>query len=255
MARSLRFVILCIIVLVLAVFLAGCSEGGDAAPSETVAPATTAGPLYGAGDIVRSASGTESPAWLVLGYDAASDSYTRALIYRNADGSYGYRTSGTTDTAKRTVMERVMTVKITHIDAASVPTAAPTTVTTEATVTATKTTTPATTSATTTATTSTVRPKISGMEPDHGEAGTRVVTEIKGSGFLRDLTAELRHKGEENIKAATVSWYSDRSVTCTFLIPNTSPAGAWDIMVTNPNGLSDEYTNYFSVQGNTSGPI
>jgi hypothetical protein len=255
MERSLRILIILSLFIVTGVYLAGCTDDTTTAPPETAAPATTAGPLYSAGDIVRSASGSESPAWLVLGYDSATDSYSRALIYKNADGSYGYRTGKAADTAKRATMEKVMTVKITQVDAGSIPTAAPTTVTTEATVAATKTFAAATTSASPTPTTSTVKPRISGMDPDHGEAGTRVVTEIKGSGFLKDLTAQLRHKGEEDIKATTVSWYSDKSVTATFLLPNTSPAGAWDIMVTNPNGLSDEYTNYFSVQGNTSGPL
>jgi Rieske Fe-S protein len=255
MQRYLRIPGIISIILILAVFLSGCSDTPDTAASETIAPATTAGPLYTAGDIVRSASGSESPAWMVLGYDPATDSYTRALIYKNADGSYGYRTSGTTDSAMRVTMEKVMTVKISHVDAGAIPTAAPTTLTTEPTATATQAAATTTTSAATTETTSTTRPSIKGMDPDEGEAGTRVVTEITGSGFLKDLTAELRHKGEDNIKAKTVSWYSDKSVTATFVISNETTVGPWDIVVTNPNGLSAEYTNYFTIRGNESGPL
>jgi hypothetical protein len=39
-------------------------------------------------------------------------------------------------------------------------------------------------------------------------------------------------------------------VTCTFELSNTTRVGTWDIVVTNPNGLSGEYTNYFTVRGN-----
>jgi len=88
------------------------------------------------------------------------------------------------------------------------------------------------------------------MSPEQGEAGTAVVTEITGSNFVSDLKAELRHSGEKNIKASKVSWYSSSSVTCTFELSNTTRVGTWDIVVTNPNGLSGEYTNYFTVRGN-----
>lgn len=257
MERFLKILIIFSFFLLMAATFSGCSDSSDTTPAETAAPVTTIAPLYEAGDVVRSASGSDDPAWLVLGYDAASDSYTRALIRKNADGSYGYRTNKASDTAKRSTMEKVMTVKITHVDAESIPTAAPTTAATETTVATTtaKTATAATTSATTTATTSSARPSIKGMSPDSGEAGTKVVTEITGSGFLKDIIAELRHKGEDKINATSVSFYSDKSVTCTFVLPNTSTVGAWDIVVTNPNGLSDEYTNYFTVRGNTSGPL
>jgi hypothetical protein len=241
------------IFLVIGVSLTGCSDTGDQAPAETTAAVTTQAPLYIPGDIVRSVSGTESPAWLIIGYDASADTYTRALIYRNTDGSYGYRMNSATETSQRPMLEKVFTVKITHVTADSVPTSAPATATTAATETATMALT--TTSASTTVTTSNARPSIKAMDPDEGEAGTRVVTEITGSDFLKDLAAELRHKGEDNIKATTVSWYSDKSVTCTFVIPNTTKVGPWDIVVTNPNGLSAEYTNYFTVRGNESGPI
>lgn len=248
MERSATIFTAFCIFLIIGVSMSGCSDSPDPGASETGVPATTAGPLYTAGDIVRSASGSESPAWLVLSYDPASDSYSRALVYKNIDGSYGYRTSPNTEMSKRTMMEKVFTVKITTVTVESIPTAAPTTVTTEITTTVTKTTTSA--SATTTTTTSTARPSIKAMAPEQGEAGTEVVTEITGSNFVSDLKAELRRSGEKSIKATEISWYSSSSVTCTFDLPNTTKVGAWDIVVTNPNGLSGEYTNYFTVRGN-----
>ena len=230
--------------------MTGCSDTADTTPADTIAATTTEGPLFSAGDVVRSATAAESPAWLVVSYDPATDSYTRALIYKNTDGTFGYRTSSATETSKRTMMERVYTVKITHVTVASVLTGAPTTATTA--VTAMATTAPATATVTATKTTmmSTAKPSIKAMAPDEGEAGTTVTTEITGSDFMANLTATLRHTGGDTISARTVSLYSSSSVTCIFDLPNSTKVGSWDIIVTNPNGLSGEYTNYFIVRGN-----
>jgi hypothetical protein len=252
MERFTKIFIILSIFLIIGVSMAGCSDSPDPAASGstsgTVAATTTAGPLYTAGDIVRSASGSESPAWLVVSYDPAGDSYTRALIYKNSDGSYGYRVNSNAETSKRATMEKVFTVKITHVAVSSVPTAAPTTVTTAATPTTARTTT--TTAAA--KTTSSARPGIKAMDPEEGEAGTTVSVEITGNDFLSNLTAMLRRSDQTSIKATTISWYSSSSVTATFDIPNSTKVGTWDIVVTNPNGLSGEYTNYFTVHGNKS---
>jgi hypothetical protein len=250
MERSATIFIALSIFLIMGVSMTGCSDNPDSAASgstsDTVAATTTTGPLFTTGDIVRSATGSESPAWLVLSYDPAGDSYTRALIYKNTDGTWGYRVNSKTDTSQRVMMEKVFTVKITHVTVASVPTAAPTTVTTVVTTTRTK----ATTAAATTTTISPARPSIKAMNPDQGYAGGSVSTEITGSNFVSNLTARLRHSGEDSITATTVKYYSSSSVTCTFYLPNTTKVGTWDIVVTNPNGLSGDLTNYFTVRGN-----
>jgi hypothetical protein len=250
MERSATIIIAFSILLIIGVSMAGCSDNTDSAASDTVAATTTAGPLYTAGDIVRSTSGSESPAWLIVSYDSAADSYKRALIYKNTDGSYGYRMSSVTETSTRAQMEKVYTVKITHVTAESIPTAPPTTVTT--TVTTTTTGIPTATAATVTATTVTSndKPAIKAMDPEEGEAGTTVSTVITGSGFVSNLTAMLRHSGETSIRAITVSRSSSSSVTCTFDLPNTTKVGTWDIVITNPNGLTGEMTDDFMVRGN-----
>lgn len=249
MKHSAKTFILFSIFLITGASMTGCSDNTvPFGTSGTVAAATTAGPLFTAGDIIRSATGSQSPAWLVLGYDSAQDSYTRALIHRNSDGSWGYRVNSNTETSSRTLMEKVYTVKIAHVNVASVPTAAPTVITAGVTPTATRT--KATTTAATTTIQSTARPSIKEMNPDEGEAGTTVSTEITGAGFLSNLTAALRHAGESSIPATRVIWVSPSSVTCTFDLPNTTRAGSWDIVVTNPNGFSGEFTNYFMVRGN-----
>jgi hypothetical protein len=245
------FIVLSIF-LIIGVSLTGCTDNSDQTASgstpDNVAVKTTTGPLYAAGDIVRSATGGESPAWLVVSYDSAGDSYTRALIYKNADGTWGYRVNSKTETSLRAIMEKVYTVKITHVTVSSVPTAAPTTVTTEVTTTATRTTT--TTAVAVTTTTSTARPSIRNMDPGEGEAGTTVTTKITGSDFVSNLTALLHRSDETSITATKVTVSSESSVTCTFDLPNTTAVGTWDIVVTNPNGMSGEITNYFLVHGN-----
>jgi hypothetical protein len=146
------------------------------------------------------------------------------------------------------MLEKVYTVKITHVTVESVPTMAPATVTTVVTTAATSTTATATGTATTTM--SMNRPSIKAIDPEEGEAGTAVTAEITGSNFVSNLTATLRHSGVDSITATKISYYSASSVTCIFDIPNTTAVGSWDIVVTNPNGLSGEKTNYFIVHGN-----
>jgi hypothetical protein len=249
MNHSAKIVLALSIFLIIGVSMTGCSDNADSAASTTVAATTTASTLFTAGDIVRTATGSESPAWLVVSYDSTGDSYVRALIYRNADGTWGYRVNNKTDTSLRTTMEKLYTVKIAHVSVASVPTGAPTTITTVVTNAAPRTT---TTTAAATTTLSTARPSIKAMDPDEGQAGTTVSTEITGSDFVSNLTALLRHSGESSITATKVTWASASSVTCTFDLPNTTKVGPWDIVVTNPNGRSGEFTNYFTVRGNTT---
>jgi|WetSurMetagenome_2_1015567.scaffolds.fasta_scaffold151512_1 hypothetical protein len=257
MNHSTTLFIIFSIFLIVSVSMAGCSDSSDSSASgsatDTVAAATTAGPLYSSGDVVRSATGSESPAWLVVSYDSATDSYKKALIYKNADGSYGYRTGSSADTLKRAGMEKVYTVKIAHVTAESVPTAAPktaTTVVTAATTGAATTTGATTTAATTTTTASAAKPVVKKIDPEQGEAGTSVSTDITGGDFISNLTIKLRRSGETSITARDVTWYSATSVSGIFDLPNTTKAGSWDIVITNPNGQSGELTNYFMVQGN-----
>jgi len=236
--------------LIIAVSVSGCSDTSSPAPADTTVVTTVTGPVYSPGDIVKSPSGTDSPAWLVVSYDGTTDSYTRALIYKNADGSYGYRMNSATENTKRGSLERIYSVKITHVAVDSIPTGTPTTaapVATTATASA-----AATSASATTATISTDRPSIKDMSPDAGEAGTIVTTEITGSNFDANASALLRLSGEKSIAASTVSYYSSQSITCIFSLANTTKVGQWDIVVTNPNGLSGEYNGFFTVHGNTT---
>jgi hypothetical protein len=116
------------------VFISACmgsSGTGNTTPqitSVTTVPST--GALYSAGDIVRNPKGSPDTAWLVIGYDPAKDNYERAYIYRNADGTWGYRLDTRTEQANRVVMENLYTEKITNRAPASIPILQPTAVAT-----------------------------------------------------------------------------------------------------------------------------
>lgn len=250
MENQPKIILIFSIFLIIGISMTGCSDSPDPAVSDTVAPATTAGNIYTAGDIVRSPGGVESPAWLVVSYDSADDSYTRALIYKNTDGSYGYRTNQATETTTRAILEKVYTIKITHVAVESVPTAAPATITTVVTTARTTTMTTTSTAAPTTTETSSAKPSIRKIDPEEGEAGATVIMEITGSDFMSNLTAQLRRSGEDSISATKVSRSSSSGVTCTFDLSNETKVGSWDIVITNPNGKSGELTNYFIVRGN-----
>lgn len=237
------------ILLVACLLIAGCStpDTGD----QTVQPtATVAGALYSAGDIVKNPKSTASTAWLVIGYDADSDSYERALVYPNADGSWGYRMDTRTEKADRGVMETVYSEIVEHISPSSVPVGTPTAVTTVATTAG------VTLSATKTATTTTtasLAPVISKIIPDKGDAGTTVtITDLVGDYFKNGANVSLRRSGSAEIKATGVRAYTQKSITCTIAIPSDAVAGAWDVVVTNPDGQSATYTNIFSVHRTAS---
>jgi len=92
-------------------------------PSTPQTTVTQSSPMYSAGDIVtktRSTSTVEM-AYLIVSYDSSTDSYVRAMIYANADGSWGYRKNSNTEKVERTLFEKVYTEKITNKALASIP--------------------------------------------------------------------------------------------------------------------------------------
>jgi len=246
------------LILCTTVFFAGCaSNSGTANTTATITatPSTTtaAGALYTAGDIVKSQSGSATSAWLVISYDPATDSYTRAFVYQNPDGTWGYRVNSNTETAARNVMEKVYTVKVTHVSVPSVPVKTPTAVSTVAKATVTTGSGSVTTSATTTTTTTpTGQPHFSSMTPDSADAGTTVsITDLVGSNFQSGASVMLAHTGSSNITATNVQVSSPSHMTCTFAIPSTAATGSWDVIITNPDGQSVTYTNYFMIHAST----
>jgi hypothetical protein len=185
---------------------------------------------------------------LIIGYDSATDKYERALIYSNADGSWGYRRNSNTEKAARAVMEKVYTEKITNQPPSSIPIRLPTVLTTATTVSTTQT---SSTSTTTTTTVSpTGKPTFKKIEPDYGTAGTAIsITALTGSNFQSGATVMLTRVDNPNITATNVNVQSSTWITCTFTPPNNATAGAWDVVITNPDGQFVKYANIFSIRG------
>jgi hypothetical protein len=140
-------------------------------------------------------------------------------------------------------------VKITHVTVSSIPTAAPTLVASTTVVTAM---TPTTTAASAATTTAAGAPSFKDIVPNEGTAGTSVaITDLLGGNFQSGATVQLAHAGTI-INATSVVWVDASDLTCTIVIPSTATAGSWDIVVTNPDGQSVDYANYFIVHGSTS---
>jgi hypothetical protein len=237
MDRTSLFIPGLVLLLAACLLVAGCSSPGtDDTPA---APANS--PQFAAGDIVRNPASSSETAWLVTGYDAASDRYERALVYPNADGTWGYRLDTRTETAERTVMEKVYTERVATLNPSSVPVVTRTIipgVTTARTLTG-----------TTTATAPGVQPPtITRVIPDKGDAGTTVaITDLVGENFQAGANVTLFRTGSPAVHCTNVRVVSPRSITCSFALPANATAGAWDVVVTNLDGRSGTLTNIFDL--------
>jgi hypothetical protein len=246
MDRTLIIVPCLALLLVASLLIAGCSTPDTADQTAQTTTPPSAGPLYKAGDIVRNPASTADTAWLVLGYDAASDTYERALVYPNAGGSWGYRADDRTEKAKRVVMEKVYTEILTNKLPSSIPIVTPTIITPEET-------TRAGIPATTVTTRVPLAPSITKIFPEEGYAGTSVsVKNLIGENFVAGTTVLLSRNGSTSITATDVRIVTNKSIICTFAIPSDAAVGAWDVTVRNPDGRSDTLTNMFTVHRDTS---
>ncbi len=241
-----------VFILIASVMSAGCTgnSGSSNTTSTSVTTFAPGAPHYAAGDIVKNPKVTASTASLVIGYDSATDSYERAIIYPNADGSWGYRKNAITDKETRAVFEKVYTEKITNIPPASVPIQTLTVSSTTAPVSTAQTS--STTNTTTTTTTATVsptgKPTFKKIIPDAGLAGTDIsITSLTGTNFNSGATVMLMRDGNPNITATNVNVESATLITCTFTPPANSTAGAWDVVITNPDGQFVRYGYIFTI--------
>jgi hypothetical protein len=177
--------------------------------------------------------------------------YERALIYPNADGSWGYRRNSNTEKAARVAMEKAYTEKITNKPLSSIEIRLPTVLTTATPV---STTPVSSTSTTTTSTVSpTGKPTFKKIVPDEGAAGTQIsITALTGTNFQSGATVTLMKLDNPNITATSVNVQSSTLITCTFSLPSNATAGAWDVVITNPNGQYVNYANIFSLRGSAN---
>ena len=252
MSKLSGFVIAVLVVLIAGVLIAGCTNSAsvNTTPAQTSAITTTPGTtaLYIAGDIVRSSKADAETGYLILKYDSGSDSYERAFIYRNTDGSWGYRVDSSTATLSRSALEKVYTVKISHVDPSQIPMKNPTVITSSLTAVTTRTGTVATTSTLATTSTIAMKPKISGITPENGKAGTSVsISDIMGTGFQSGASVILIRSDSQNISATNVNVLSSTHLSCIFNLPSDAKTGIWDVMINNPDGQSYRYANGFTV--------
>ncbi|WP_321506455.1 IPT/TIG domain-containing protein [uncultured Methanoregula sp.] len=233
MAGTFWFGVALISLLLAGVFFAGCSEQE---PATVATPVPTTAPLakYSSGDIIsRSALATGTEYYLILGYDPTADQYERAWIYKNADGTFGYRSDSRTDKALRTTVEKVYPVKISHVAVSSVPVVTPTIV-------AAVTTTPG------------VAPSILKISPNTASKDSIVSVTITGYNFQNGATVMLLQPGYTPVKATAVSVASETSIDCTFNLAGLDK-GAMNLIVTNPDGRSHTMINAFTL--GIAGPI
>ena len=229
MENKVRNGLLICALLVFAVLIAGCSDQSSAGTTTTVP--TTALPVakFAAGDIIaKSASSTDQSLYVITQYDAKSGMYTRAWIYKNADGSWGHFIDNKTEKVERTLVEKVYPVAIRRVTISSIPIVTPTI------------------PPTVVATLSGSAPTVTGISPASGVKDAVVAATITGTNFDNGATAKLVRAGYPSITATGLSVSSSTSISCNFRLSGVDE-GSWNVVVTNPGGQSDTLMGAFSI--------
>jgi hypothetical protein len=227
MHRNSLFCLIISLLLVFSVFFCGCSD--ESPPDEPAAPTPVhPDPKYAEGDIIATpASSGSSSLYLVLKYDAATDQYTRAIIEKNADGSWGYRSSDRTERSPRAALEKTYTVRAGHVAVSIVPVV-----------------------------TLTAPPEA----PDSVSGGIPVISRISPPSAVKDSVVSLTISGSNFQNGATVKLYKAGSmpitgnvtsvtsfeISCLFNL-NGKSEGSYNLIVTNPDGKSDSQQGMFTV--------
>jgi hypothetical protein len=182
-----------------------------------------------AGDITaKTSTSTDQMLYVITQYDAKTDMYTRAWIHKNADGTWGHFTDNKKETVERTLVETVYPVKIAHVTVSSIPivtyTIPPTVVTTP----------------------SGSAPTVTAISPANGAKAATVGVTITGTNFENGATVKLVRAGFPSITATGVSVSSSTTLACTFNL-DYGETGSYNVVVTNPGGLSYTKDGAFSV--------
>jgi hypothetical protein len=167
--------------------------------------------------------------YVITKYDSSTDLYTRQLLYKNADGSWGHFINNKTgEKVERTLVEKVYPVKISKVNISSIPIITPTvppTVTTALSGNA---------------------PGISGISPTTGGSNATVSATITGDNFKNGATVKLMRAGYTAIYATGVSVSSATNIDCTFNLAK-AEKGSYNLIVTNPDGQSDTKVGAFTI--------
>jgi len=227
--------------MIAAILSAGCSD--ETSPATPVPTPTAAGAQFGSGDIIAKTQVATGTIWLIVKYDAKTDTYERALAYKKTGGGW-YRKDDKTDLSERSLTERIYPVKIAHVSSLSeVPVETLTTVTTSPTATV-----------TTTVTTWYLAPTVSSITPNTGVAGTTVtITSISGTNFRPGASVRLTNvTSSSSMVGTSVTAQSASNITCLFSIPSNAIAGTWNVSVTNPDGKFGTLGNAFTITNMTT---
>jgi hypothetical protein len=228
MTKKFCYGILISLILIFGVFIAGCS---DQAPADTTTVPTTAASnaKYVAGDIIgKTTPATENMAYVITKYDSLTDQYTRQLLYKNANGSWGHFINNNTEKVERTLVEKVYPVKISHMNIATILIITPTVPPTVTTV------------------LSGNAPSISGISPTTGGSNATVSATITGDNFRSGATVKLMRAGYTSIYATGVSVSSSTKIDCAFSLSK-AEKGSYNLIVTNPDGQSDTMVGAFTI--------
>ncbi len=91
-------------------------------------------------------------------------------------------------------------------------------------------------------------PAVTSITPNTGTRASAVaITNLAGTGFLSGAAVRLTRSGSADIVATNVVVVSPTKITCQFAVPSTAATGAWNVVVTNPNGQSGTLLNRFTV--------
>ena len=229
MIKHFWYGILISFLLISGVFIAGCS---DQSPAGNTNPATTTAAYtakYAAGDIIaRTASSTDQILYVILSYDRASDQYTRQLIYKNSDGSWGHFVTNKTESVERTLVEKVYPYKVAQVKVNAIAIVTPTIV------------------STVTITPSGNSPVITAISPKRGGTDATVSVTISGSNFQNGATVKLVRAGDPIIQAIGVSVTSSTTINGMLKFSG-AEKGSYNVIVANPDGQSDTLVGGFIV--------
>jgi len=235
MVSTMRYPVILSGILIIAVFLCGCSDQSGSGTTATPAPTTAAlQPKFVAGDIVAKTSASTDTFWLIVKYDAKTDKYERALVFKSLQQTW-FRNDNRTETSERTLTEKVYPVKIYHASSISaIPVRTPTPAVTVTTI------------------ISGPAPDITGITPNYGTAGSSVgVSNLAGRNFQPDATVKLIDAEGAAFIASSVQ-ATDTRITCTFYLSGAT-AGKADVVVINPDGQSETLADGFTI--NEPGPV
>ena len=215
------------IFLIFSAIICGCSD--ESAPGET--PAATPSlpvPRYTEGDIIATpASSASSSLYMILKYDAATDQYTRAIIEKNTDGSWGHRTSDRTEKSSRAALEKTYTVKAGHVAVSIVPVITPSL------------------AQDTPEDSSGDAPVIAKISPASAVKDSIVTLTVSGSNFRNGATVKLYRAGFHPVNG-TVTSVTAFDISCFFDLHG-KPEGGYNLIVTNPDGKSDSLPAAFTI--------